>query len=220
MTSPENAPWRPCGLVAGRHHVGMSGKGDVRRLSRRCGRRDCRYRRCRARRRSRGAPRSRRLSAGVSSTPSAPASAGVTEGQRTRSRAMETSIIHASRLTRQTGGGPALCGTISISLCWSQRRPRIARRCGASGSGPNRLVLREPFRQIHFDEAPQARERTTARPSGRSAVGIGKPVRELVVEAGHDEERHHPPAALVAVMQPLDRRSRSRPTGTATCRTA
>ena len=32
FTSPENAPWRPGGFVAGRHHVGMAGEGDVRRL--------------------------------------------------------------------------------------------------------------------------------------------------------------------------------------------
>ena len=31
MTSPENAPWLHARLVAGRHHVGMAGKGDVRR---------------------------------------------------------------------------------------------------------------------------------------------------------------------------------------------
>ena len=47
-------------------------------------------------------------------------------------------------LTCQTGGGPALCGTISISLCWSQRG-RVSR--GASGSGPNRLVFAMPLRQ-------------------------------------------------------------------------
>src|SRR5882724_5926045 len=53
-------------------------------------------------------------------------------------------IIHVPRLTRHTGGGPALCGTISISLCWSQRG-RVS--MGASGSAPNRLVRFVPLKK-------------------------------------------------------------------------
>ena len=114
------------------------------------------------------------------------------------------SIIHASRLTRQTGGGPALCGTISISLCWSQGG-RVSRGGGgASGSAPNRLVLREPFRQ-YISTKPHRPRPDDGNGQRQVGVGIGKPFGELIVEAGHREERHHPPAALVAVMQPLDR---------------
>src|SRR6476469_10991445 len=70
-------------------------------------------------------------------------------------------IIHASRLTRHTGGGPALCGTISISLCCSQRGRMSSGGLGVSGSAPNRLVFREPLRQYistkpHRQRASQA----------------------------------------------------------------
>src|SRR5205823_2666912 len=64
-------------------------------------------------------------------------------------------ISHAPGLTRQTGGGLALCGTISISLSWSHAvvaRNRAsalrARICSLpSGLGPNRLVHFVPRRK-------------------------------------------------------------------------
>ena len=79
----------PGGLVAGRHHVGMPGKADVRRLLADAGIEIVDIG---------GAGFAEGdamdLEAGgfqdVFENPSAPASAGVTEGQRTRSRAMET----------------------------------------------------------------------------------------------------------------------------------
>ena len=98
-------------------------------------------------------------------------------------------------------------------------RPRIdgarRQRVGAEPVGPARAP-----QEIQFDETPQTQDE---RSDGQRQIGERnrrQPVRELVVEAGHDEERHHPPAALVAVMQPLDRGRRGRPTGTATLPTS
>ena len=69
--------------------------------------------------------------------------------------------------------------------------------------GAKTVGLVRTLQAIQFDEAPQAERRCS---EGKRQVGgrIWKPVGELVVEAGSCEERHHPPAALVAVMQPLD----------------
>src|SRR5882724_2720267 len=49
------------------------------------------------------------------------------------------------------GDGPARCGTISISLICSQRG-RVS--TAASGSGPNRLVFREPLRKDRERDRP------------------------------------------------------------------
>ena len=149
---------RPCGFVTGRHHVGMSGKGDVRRFSPDAGVEvvdiGC---------------------AGLGEGHAVAGEAGCGErlfkhpqgtgvGRGYRGAADEIagngeSIGHVLRLTCMPPGGLALGGTISSSLCWSQL-------CGggvdaelsstsASGSGPNRLLAQAAAQTEHFDEPPQ-----------------------------------------------------------------
>src|SRR5439155_15305619 len=156
----------PGSLVAGRHHVGMAGKGDVR-----------------------GAVTNARIEivdvggaglakgdavrleamgfekrfentqrAGVSGGYGWAAEEGLGNGE---------GIDHAPRLTCQTGGGPALCGTISISLCCSQRGPRLSG--SSSGLAPNRLVFREPFRK-YISTKPQMQNTKAARANGIAAT--------------------------------------------------
>ena len=157
----------PGALVARRHHVGMSGKGDVRR---------------------RGADAgieivdiggagfaegdAMHLEAGGFQNGFEHAErAGVFRGYRGAAQQVAgdgesgEGIGHAPRLTCQTGGGPALCGTISISRCCSQRGLVST---GCSGLGPNRLVLREPCRQ-YISTKPQMQRTKPARPSGNAA---------------------------------------------------
>ena len=192
------------GFVAGRHHVGVAGEHQMRRSRCRCGRRGCRRRRCRARRRSCGARRSRRLSAGVSRTPSAPPSAGVTEGQRRRSRAMATASFMA-RLNMPSRRCASLARHHFDLALLVPGRPRIERRLRRERVGAEPVGRRRvPLQAVQLDEGPEARVRAASQASGRSAVESCSRSAELVVEAGHDEEQHQPPAALVAVMQALD----------------
>jgi hypothetical protein len=107
---------RPRRFVAGRHHVGVAGKGDMRR---------------------------RRADAGIEVVDIGGAGfgerhavdveagrlqqvfehterAGVGRGDGRAANQIagnRDGINHVSRLTRHTAGGPALCGTISSSLC-------------------------------------------------------------------------------------------------------
>ena len=53
-----------------------------------------------------------------------------------------------------------------------------------------------------FDEAPAAQDEE-GKPEREGGVRIRRAGPRMVGEAGQDEERHDPPAALVAVMQPL-----------------
>ena len=109
---------RPCGFVAGRHHVGMAGKGDVRRFGP-----------------DAGVEIVDVGGAGFAEGDAVHVEAGVFQQAlehaeragigRGDGRAADevagngNGVIHSPGLTRQTGGGPAF-GTISISLCWSQ----------------------------------------------------------------------------------------------------
>ena len=72
----------------------------------------------------------------VSRTPSAPPSAGVTDGQRSRSWAMATRI-----------------GVVAVMRA-------AVRACGSSGSGPYWFGPRVPRRQPEFDETPDRDGRT------------------------------------------------------------
>ena len=171
----------PGALVARRHHVGMAGKGDVRRASADAGieivdiggaglaEGDAMH-----------------LEAGGFQDVFEHAErAGVCRGYRGAAQQVAgdgergEGISHALRLTYQTGGGPALCGTISISLCCSQRGLVST---GASGSGPNRLVLCEPFRQ-YISTKPQMQRRRRQDPAasphrnGRTGPRTGRRAR-------------------------------------------
>src|SRR6266567_1138068 len=130
-----------------------------------------------------------------SRTPSAPASAGVTDGQRTRSRAMETASIMSPLNTPERRWASFVRHQFDLALL-VPARPCVARgpwrqRVRAKAVGPARAL-----QAIHFDEAPQA-ENERGDGQRQVGVGVGEPVRELVVEAGQDEEQHHPPPALV-----------------------
>ena len=119
------------------------------------------------------------------------------------------SISHALRLTCMPPGGLALGGTISSSLCWSQPFcgggvDAALSSTSASGSGPNRLLPRLPCRQ-NISTKPHSHEMLHDQHDRKDPVGVGQQVRELAEQAGHDEERNDPPAAPVAIMQPLDR---------------
>src|SRR5262245_26235116 len=137
-----------------------------------------------------------------SSTPSAPASAGVTEGQRTRSRVMETASFIA-RLNTPNRRRTSLMGHHFDFALLVPRRPRVGPRLRCERVGAKAVALSRTLQAIHFDEAPQA-ENERGNGDREIGKGIGKPVGKLIVEAGHREERHHPPAALVAIVQPLD----------------
>src|SRR4029453_1166206 len=81
-------------------------------------------------------------------------------------RGCQARVSQAPGLTRQTGGGPALCGTISISRACSQRG-RVS--TGSSGFGPKRLVLREPLRK-YISTKPQMQSTKAIRPNGSAAI--------------------------------------------------
>ena len=182
----------PGGLVAGRHHVGMAGKGDVRGVV--------------------ADARIEIVDVG---------GAGFAEGDAMRLETRWLSAgLRARRARRHRRGhrwaaersgqwrGHRSCPRLTCHAAMGQpvgnnfqlaalvpARPRIAR---SSGSGPNRLVLREPFRQ-NISTKPQMQSTKAIRASGRSSGEFGQPVAELVEETGGHKERQHPPAALVAV---------------------
>src|SRR3954451_1201898 len=134
-----------------------------------------------------------------SRTPSAPASAGVTDGQRTRSRVMETASFMPRLNTPNQRRASLVRHHFDLALLVPGRL-RIARRRRRQRVGAEPVGLSRTPQAIHFDEAPQA-ETGYGNGERQVGIGIGKPVCKLVVEAGHREKRHHPPAALVAVMQ-------------------
>src|SRR5437867_4453284 len=137
-----------------------------------------------------------------SRTPSAPASAGVTEGQRTRSRVMETASFIPRLNTPNRRRASLVRYHFDLALL-VPGRARVARRLRRQRVGAEPVGLARALQAVHFDEAPQA-ENERGNGERQVGVGIGKPVCKLIVEAGHREERHHPPAALVAITEPLD----------------
>src|SRR6059058_3918673 len=116
----------------------------------------------------------------ASRTPSAPASAGVTDGQR-------TSLVRDHfDLALLLPARPAVVGL----------QQRV---------GPEPIGLPRAFQEIHFDKTPDAEHEGRQGKRYCCHPIVAEPVRELVIETRIYKERHHPPAALVAVMQPLDR---------------
>src|SRR5881396_1748887 len=88
-----------------------------------------------------------------SSTPSAPASAGVTDGQRTRSRAMERASVMPSLNMRACRWASTVRNKFELALL-VPARPGIARgqRVGAEPVRPAR-----PLQAEHFDKAPEGK---------------------------------------------------------------
>ena len=119
------------------------------------------------------------------------------------------SIGHAPRLTCMPPGGLALGGTNSISRLWSQLfagelrvrngpRSRPADR-GRTGCRPTCRARRT------FRRAPTATARGCAQSNGSNQVESGSRSENMEEQAGDEEERNDPPAAPVAIVQPLDR---------------
>src|SRR3954471_15852756 len=140
-----------------------------------------------------------------SSTPSAPASAGVTEGQRTRSRAIERAE-RASVMPRLNTPHRRRASFVRHHFDFAllfPARPRVDRlqRAGAEPVGLSRSL-----QAIHFNEAPD-HETKNDHSGHHQEVGIAEPVEKLVENPRTDEEGNHPPPAPVAVVQALDRRS-------------
>jgi hypothetical protein len=67
-----------------------------------------------------------------------------------------------------------------------------------------------PPQQAHLDKAPYERNEY-GKPNEHSRAGSAKQITELIVESGSNHERNHPPAALVAIVKPLDRGGRVAP---------
>src|SRR6266478_7038999 len=86
-------------------------------------------------------------------------------------------------------------------------RPRIARgqRVGPKPVGPAR-----PFQAAHLDKPPYEGN-VHDKPNDHGRVGTPKPISKLIVETGSNDEGNDPPAALVAIVKPLDRGGRVGP---------
>src|SRR2546422_3528011 len=93
-----------------------------------------------------------------SRTPSAPASAGVTEGQRTRSRVMVTASFIPRLNTPNRRRASLVRHHFDLALL-VPRRPRIGPRLRCKRVGAEPVGLTRALQTIHLDEAPQA-ERT------------------------------------------------------------
>src|SRR5215218_4367366 len=136
-----------------------------------------------------------------SSTPSAPASAGVTDGQRTRSRVMETASFIARLNTPNRRRASLVRDHFDFGLL-IPGRPRIDRRqrVGAEPVVPSRAPEEE-----QLDHAPEAQNECTEAKQYLQDDEVGKPLCDLIRVGGKQEERDHPPGPLVAVVQTLDR---------------
>jgi hypothetical protein len=86
-------------------------------------------------------------------------------------------------------------------------RPPIARGEGISTESvsPSR-----PSQAEQLDKAPDAKNECDKTDDGHRK-GIGKPILKSVEDVRSDEQPDHPPAAFVAVMEPLDRGGRQEP---------
>src|SRR5260370_13117453 len=139
-----------------------------------------------------------------SSTPSAPASAGVTDGERTRLRAMERASVMAPLNMRPGPWASTVRNKFQLASL-VPARPRFYRRyplqrVGAEPVGPFRSSQAE-----QFDKAPDAQTETEGTDQKRQGWVV-QPVRELVDQAWSNEKRGNPPTALAAIVKPLDRR--------------
>src|SRR6266702_55037 len=164
----------PGALVAGRHHVGVAGEGDVRAVS--------------------ADPRIEIVDVGSAcfrERHAVTSEAGCDKrffehaqragvGRCYRGAADEVAgngqgIDHAPRLTCMPPGGLALCGTNSISLCWSQLfagEETEPSSMSASGSGPNRLSPALPGTQ-NISTRPHSHRMEAATVNGRTQLDLG-----------------------------------------------
>ena len=212
MTSPENAPWVQAALVARRHHVGMAGKGDVRRRVADAGieivdvggagfaEGDAMHLEAGGLQECFPARRARRH------RPALPMGSGRDRGQwrghhswpplNMRSRRWASAVRHEFQLAVLV---PARAGL--------DRAPAGRARTGWARG--------RPLRQQHLDEAPDIRRREHGgqKPTSGSGRSQSRACRSRPEAA--TTKRNDPPAAPVAIVQPLDR-GRSRPDHTTT----
>src|SRR6266404_6950111 len=139
-----------------------------------------------------------------SSTPSAPASAGVTDGQRTRSRAMERASVMPPLNMRHWRWASTVRNKFQFALLVPARGGGCVgtdrcQRVGAEPVGPFRSSQAE-----QFDKAPDAQTETEGTDQERQDWVV-QPVRELVEQAWSNEKRGKPPTALAAIVKPLER---------------
>src|ERR1700733_3299973 len=148
-----------------------------------------------------------------SSTASAPASAGVTDGQRSRSRAMERaerasvmpSLNMRPRRWASTVGHKfqlaLLVPTRGSRWLWSGWRQRIrSESVGSAGPLPKHQLEKAP--QIEADRDQQQRDHR---------IRIFKAIRDCVEQSRSDEKGDDPPTAFIAIVKPLDRGGRQEP---------
>src|SRR5258705_6162793 len=141
-----------------------------------------------------------------SSTPSAPASAGVTDGQRTRSRAMERASVMPPLNMRHWRWASSMGNKFQLGLL-RPARPRIDWR---EGIRPEPIGPSRPSQAEQLDKAPEAKNECDA-PKHADRIGIGKPILEVAVQTRSNVEWDHPPTALITIVKPLDPGGRKEP---------
>src|SRR5258707_1993063 len=141
-----------------------------------------------------------------SSTPSAPASAGVTDGQRTRSRAMERASVMPPLNMRHRRWASSMRNKFQLGLL-RPARPRVDWR---EGIRPEPIGPSRPSQAEQLDKAPEAKNECGEFEDAHR-IGIGKPARKSIEYTRSDQQRHNPPAAFIAVVKPLDRGGRQEP---------
>src|SRR5712692_4800566 len=110
-----------------------------------------------------------------SSTPSAPASAGVTEGQRTRSRAIERASVMAPLNMRACQWASTARNKLQLALL-VPARPCIDRR---QRVGPEPVRPARAFQAEQFDKAPEAQAETESADNKRQSRVV-EPIPEFV----------------------------------------
>src|ERR1700736_5806598 len=131
-----------------------------------------------------------------SRTPIAPASAGVTEGQRTRSRAMERASVmpplnmRACRWASAVPNKFQFAQLVPIRGCTRAAIDRrLRQRLWAKSVGPSC-----PSQTQHFDKTPEAESDHDEHEEVRG-VGIAKPVPHFAEQFRSNEERDEPPTS-------------------------
>src|SRR4051812_18782527 len=121
-----------------------------------------------------------------SRTPSAPASAGVTEGQRTRSRVMETASFIARLNTPNRRRASCVRHRLGLGLL-VPAGPRIDRR---QRVGAEAVVALGASEAIHLDKTPHAEYERGKSENHRGPIAqpVTDPGAELAVETGQREE--------------------------------
>src|SRR5882724_7571052 len=136
-----------------------------------------------------------------SRTPSAPASTGVTDGQRTRSRVMET----ASFIARLNTPNRRRASLVRYHFDLALRVPGRPRICWRKRIGAEPVGLPRTPEAVQLDKTPDA-ENEGHEAQQQDEIGIvGQPAAQLVVESWDRHKRDGPPGALVAVVEALDR---------------